>query len=130
MQTPWTTTEFGDRPFGSSAEITESSCCLVGYVFNSQIWFLNCKLTVLCVTVFVLGMLKLCAVVQSSKQSKGAKIRNRYNQVPHLTQDTNWKVTNSQLDTTNESQEVDPFPAGDHKAQLNTHTHAHTHTQA
>ena len=30
------------------------------------------------------------------KVSKGAKIRNRYNQVPHLTQDTNEKVTNSQ----------------------------------
>ena len=27
--------------------------------------------------------------------SKVAKIRNRYNQVPHLTQDTNGKVTNS-----------------------------------
>ena len=37
------------------------------------------------------------------KVSKGANIRNRYNQVPHLTQDTNRKVTNSQLDTTNES---------------------------
>ena len=53
---------------------------------------------------------------QCHKVSKGAKIRNRYNQVPHLTQDTNGKVTNSQLDTTNESQEVSPFPAGDHKA--------------
>ena len=31
------------------------------------------------------------------KVSKGAKIRNRYNQVPHLTQDTNGKVTNSRL---------------------------------
>ena len=31
-----------------------------------------------------------------SKVSKVAKIRNRYNQVPHLTQDTNGKVTNSQ----------------------------------
>ena len=30
------------------------------------------------------------------KVSKVAKIRNRYNQVPHLTQDTNGKVTNSQ----------------------------------
>ena len=30
------------------------------------------------------------------KVSKGAKIRNRYNKVPHLTQDTNGKVTNSQ----------------------------------
>ena len=51
--------------------------------------------------------------------AKGAKIRNRYNQVPHLTQYTNGKVTNSQLDTTNESQEVSPFPAGDHKADIN-----------
>ena len=32
----------------------------------------------------------LCAY----KVSKGAKIRNRYNQVPHLTQHTNGKVTN------------------------------------
>ena len=30
------------------------------------------------------------------KVNKVAKIRNRYNQVPHLTQDTNGKVTNSQ----------------------------------
>ena len=43
------------------------------------------------------------------KLSKDAKIGNRYNQVPHQSQDTNGKVTNSQLDTTNESQEVSPF---------------------
>ena len=30
------------------------------------------------------------------KVNKVAKIRNQYNQVPHLTQDTNRKVTNSQ----------------------------------
>ena len=30
------------------------------------------------------------------KVSKGAKIKNRDNQVPHLTQDTNGKVTYSQ----------------------------------
>ena len=36
------------------------------------------------------------AYLLNSKVSKGAKIRNRYNQVPHLTQDTNGKVTNSQ----------------------------------
>ena len=50
------------------------------------------------------------------KVSKGTKIRNRYDQVPNLTQDTNGKVTNSQLYTTNECQEVSPFPAGDNKA--------------
>ena len=60
-----------------------------------------------------------------NKVSKGAKIRNRYNQVPHLTQDTNGKVTNSQLDTTNESQEVSPFPAGDHKASTNRRAQRH-----
>ena len=54
-----------------------------------------------------------------------AKIRNRYNQAPHLTQDTNGKVTNSQLDITNESQEVSPFPAGDHKATINRRAQKH-----
>ena len=47
----------------------------------------------------------------ADKVRKRAKIRNRYNQAPHLTQDPNGKVTMSQLDITNESQEVSPFPA-------------------
>ena len=58
--------------------------------------------------------------------SKGAKIRDRYNQVPHLTQDTDGKVTNSQLDTSNESQEVSPFPAGNHNAHINRHAQRHS----
>ena len=61
-----------------------------------------------------------------TKVSKGAKIRNRYNQVPHLTQDTNGKVTNSQLDTAKESQEVSPFTAGDHKAHINRRAQRHS----
>ena len=60
------------------------------------------------------------------KVSKRAKIRNPYNQVPHLIQDTNGKVTNSQLDNTNESQEVSPFQAGDHKAHINRRTQRHS----
>ena len=60
------------------------------------------------------------------KLSMDAKIRNRYNQVPHLTQDTNGKVTNSQLDTTNESQKVSPLSAGDHKAHINKRTQRHS----
>ena len=62
----------------------------------------------------------------SIRESKGAKIRNRYNQVPHLAQDTNGKVTNSQLDTTNESQEASSFPAGDHKAHINRRSQRHS----
>ena len=54
----------------------------------------------------------------TNKVSKGAKIRNRYNQVPHLTQDTNGKVTNSQQ-TPQTRAKVSPFPAGDHKAHIN-----------
>ena len=34
--------------------------------------------------------------ISLNKSNKVAKIRNRYNQVPHLNQDTNGKVTNSQ----------------------------------
>ena len=34
--------------------------------------------------------------INKNKVSKGAKIRNHYNKVPHPTQDTNGKVTNSQ----------------------------------
>ena len=60
-----------------------------------------------------------------SKVRKRANIRNRYNQAPHQTQDTNGKVTNSQLDITNESQEVGPFPSGDHKASINRRTRKH-----
>ena len=50
-------------------------------------------------------------------ERKRAKIRNRYNQAPHLTKDTNGKVTASQIDTINESQEVSPLPAADLKHQ-------------
>ena len=57
-----------------------------------------------------------------SKVSKGAKIRNRYNQVPHLTTDTNGKVTHSHLDTTNDSQEVSPFPPGDNYKSIVVHS--------
>ena len=38
---------------------------------------------------------------ESFKVRKRAKIRNRYNQAPHLTQDTNGKVTTSQIHITN-----------------------------
>ena len=58
--------------------------------------------------------------------SKGAKIRNRSNQVPHLTQDTNGKVKKLTADTTNKSQEVSRFPAGDHKAHINRRAQRHS----
>ena len=45
------------------------------------------------------------------KESNGAKIRNRYNQVPYLTQNTNGKVTNSHLDTIKGEPRGQPFPS-------------------
>ena len=51
--------------------------------------------------------------------SKVAKIRNRYNQVPHLTQDTNGKVTNSQKTPHTRAKRSALFPAGDHEAHIN-----------
>ena len=48
------------------------------------------------------------------KVGKKAKIRNRYNQVPYLTQDAVWESDNSH---TGESRnQLFNFPAGDHKA--------------
>ena len=49
-----------------------------------------------------------------------AKIRKRYNQVTHLTQDTTWESNKKNtIDITNKSQEVSPFPADDHRAAMN-----------
>ena len=53
------------------------------------------------------------------KVRKEAKIRKRYNQVPHSTQDTTWESNKNTINITNNSQEVSPFRAGDHKAAMN-----------
>ena len=66
---------------------------------------------------------------QYVRVNKEANIRNRYNQVPHLTQDTNGKDKLT-VDTTNESQEVSPFPAGDHKAHMNRRAQRHSKHKA
>ena len=70
------------------------------------------------------ALLTLHFLLQKSK--KVAKIRNRYNQVPHLTQDTNGKVTNSQKTPQTLAKRPappppppPPPPAGDHKAHTN-----------
>ena len=47
---------------------------------------------------------------------------NQYNQVPHLTQDTVGESNkNTRKHHIQESQEVSPFPTGDHKATRNRH---------
>ena len=56
---------------------------------------------------------------KASKVKKTARIRNRYNQVPHLSQDTKWESNKIKMNITNKSQEVSPFPSGDHKAAMN-----------
>ena len=53
------------------------------------------------------------------KVRKTVRIRNRYNQVPHLSQDTKWEGNKITINITNKSQEVSPFPSGDHKAAMN-----------
>ena len=54
------------------------------------------------------------------KVRKKAKIRNLYNQVPHLTQDTIWESDKSiRKHYKQKSQAFSPFQAGDHKASVN-----------
>ena len=53
------------------------------------------------------------------KVRKKARIRNRFNQVPHLLKDTVWESDKyTRKHHIPESQEVSPFPAGVHKAAL------------
>ena len=53
------------------------------------------------------------------KLRKTTRNRNRYNQVPHLSQDTKWEGNKITINITNKSQEVSPFPSGDPKAAMN-----------
>ena len=55
----------------------------------------------------------------NTKSKKDGKDQEKYNQVPHLTQDTTWESNKATMKITNKSQEVSPFPAGDHKAAMN-----------
>ena len=48
-----------------------------------------------------------------------ARIRNQYNQVPHLSQDIKRESNKITINITNKTQEVSPFPSGDHKAAMN-----------
>ena len=73
------------------------------YLLSSQLFQLVCFLDPL-----LHGLLEV---------STEEKITNRYNQVPHLTQDTTQEIDKDRIKHhTQESQEVSPFPAGDHKA--------------
>ena len=54
------------------------------------------------------------------KASRKAKIRYRYNQVPHLIQDAIWEnATKTRKHHIQESQEFSPLPVSDHKAVMN-----------
>ena len=54
------------------------------------------------------------------KLRKKSNIRNRYNQAPQLTKDTTCDSDENTIKhNIQESQEVSPFPAGDHKTAMN-----------
>ena len=62
----------------------------------------------------------LHVIVSSIKVRKKAKFRKRYNQVPHLSQDTIKKSDKgTRKHHTKESEEVNPVQSGDHKAARN-----------
>ena len=52
-----------------------------------------------------------------------SKKKGKYKEL--IQSSTYGKVTPSQLDITKQSQEVSPFPTGDHKASVNRHTRKH-----
>ena len=64
------------------------------YVSTRNLYILGKNTSIYCSRIIVVHV----HTTVFSKVSKGAKIRNIYNEIPYLTQDTNGKVTNSQLD--------------------------------
>ena len=80
--------------------------------FYFKLKFQDCNLDLIVITRDGDGADRNFKPIFTIRVSKGAKIRNRYNQVPHLTQDTNGTVTNSQLNTTNDRKpRGKPFPS-------------------
>ena len=65
-------------------------------------------------------------VVCTVEVSKGAKIRNRYNQVPHLTQDTNGKVTKLIVRHHKREPRGQPFPSRWPQRTYNRRTQRHS----
>ena len=66
---------------------------------------------------WIVYFISLTKVHLPNKVRKKAKIRNPYNQAPHLTQDTTWeRNSNTIKHHIQEGQEVSPCPGGDHKA--------------
>ena len=90
--------------------------------------FLNFTENITCaLNIFSAQKICQCVVVFSIlyDSEKGCKDQESIQKVPHWTQDIDGKVTNSQLDIINESQEVSPFPAGDHKVPINRRARKH-----
>ena len=67
---------------------------IFSYLYENNFPFLTA------LAIFLMAF-KSSSRVSGIKVIKRAKMRNRYNQAQHLNQDTNWKVTTSQLDLTN-----------------------------
>ena len=65
----------------------------------------------------------------ASSQAKGTKSKREGKDQESIQLSTTpdlgyqWESETSQLDITNESKEVSPFPAGDHKALINRRAH-------
>ena len=63
-------------------------------------------------------MISISQINDDTKVRKAANIRNRYNQVPHLTQDTTWESDKNTTKHHKQESRGQP-PAGDHKAATN-----------
>ena len=69
-------------------------------------------------------------VIDWVEVSKKAKIRNRYNQIPHLTQDTIWESDkNTRKHHLQKNQEGQPFPSSQQGCKEQTRQHDRHETQ-
>ena len=98
--------------------------CLLG-LETTKVQTSLCTTQFLCYSIFesIISQLATSEVPRlfSRKVRKKARVRSRYNQVPHLSQDTKWESNKITINITIKSQEVSPFPAGNHMVAMNIH---------
>ena len=72
------------------------------------------------VNLAIVNLLTILYIKKNNQFVAFFMIKNRCNQVLHLTWDTIWESDNNMINhDTHDSQEASPFGAGDHKAERN-----------
>ena len=110
--------------------VAMTNAVLVGILHNNnyvtrQILYSNCSFLIIIIIIMMIIMYNIRKLmhyfevnIKNVKVRKAAKTRNRYNQVPHLTQETTWKSDKSIIKHHKQEQRGQPFPTRQQVAEM------------